>query len=41
MLKISGAEEPLAAWRRKVHIQQLAAGAGLAPRVVHADGARS
>ena len=40
VLKISGEDEPLAGWRRKLHIQELAAGAGLAPRVVHADEAR-
>jgi aminoglycoside phosphotransferase (APT) family kinase protein len=40
VLKISGEGEPLDAWRRKLHIQQLAANAGLAPRVVHVDEAR-
>ena len=40
VLKISGEGEPLAGWRHKLHIQQLAADAGLAPRVVHADEAR-
>jgi aminoglycoside phosphotransferase (APT) family kinase protein len=40
VLKIAGEGEPLAGWRRKVHIQQLAANAGLAPRVVHVDEAR-
>ncbi len=40
VLKISGEGEALAGWRRKLHIQQLAANAGLAPRVVHADEAR-
>jgi aminoglycoside phosphotransferase (APT) family kinase protein len=39
VLKISGESEPMAGWRRKLHIQQLAAGAGLAPRIVHADEA--
>jgi thiamine kinase-like enzyme len=40
VLKIAGEGEPLADWRRKRHIQQLAAGAGLAPRVIHVDEAR-
>jgi hypothetical protein len=40
VLKIAGEGEPLEGWRRKVHIQQLAANAGLAPRVVHVDEAR-
>jgi len=40
VLKIAGEGEPLAGWRRKLHIQQLAANAGLAPRVVHADEER-
>jgi aminoglycoside phosphotransferase (APT) family kinase protein len=40
VLKVSGGDEPLAGWRRKLHIQQLAANAGLAPRVIHMDEAR-
>src|SRR5215212_2586627 len=40
VLKISDEGEPLAGWRRKLHIQQLAANAGLAPRIVHVDEAR-
>jgi aminoglycoside phosphotransferase (APT) family kinase protein len=40
VLKISGEGESLAAWRRKLHIQQLAANAGLAPRVIHVDEAQ-
>jgi aminoglycoside phosphotransferase (APT) family kinase protein len=40
VLKISDEGEPLAGWRRKVHIQQLAANAGMAPRVIHVDEAR-
>jgi aminoglycoside phosphotransferase (APT) family kinase protein len=40
VLKISDEGEPLAGWRRALHIQQLAAGAGLAPRVIHVDEAR-
>ncbi len=37
VLKVSNAREPLADWRRKADIQELAASAGLAPRVVHRD----
>jgi aminoglycoside phosphotransferase (APT) family kinase protein len=40
VLKIAREGEPLAAWRRKLQLQQLAADAGLAPRVIHADEAR-
>ncbi|CAN5683842.1 hypothetical protein BH11MYX3_BH11MYX3_43280 [soil metagenome] len=40
VLKVSGEDEPLEVWRRKVQIQQLAATAGLAPRVIHADEQR-
>jgi len=40
VLKLSGEGEPLARWRSKLHIQQLAANASVAPRVVHADEAR-
>jgi len=40
VLKISPADEPVADWRRKSHIQGLAANAGLAPAVVHVDEAR-
>lgn len=40
VLKTSAEGEPLAGWHRKVHVQQLAASAGLAPRVVHVDEAR-
>jgi aminoglycoside phosphotransferase len=40
VLKIAGDGEPLAAWSRRLHIQQLAANAGLAPRVIHVDEAR-
>jgi aminoglycoside phosphotransferase len=39
-LKISSPDEPLAAWRRKAHIHQLAADASLAPRVIHMDESR-
>jgi thiamine kinase-like enzyme len=40
VLKISSEGEPLARWRQKLHIQQLAANARVAPRVIHADEAR-
>ncbi len=40
VLKIAEPTEPVEAWRRKVDIQRLAAGAGIAPRVVHADAER-
>jgi aminoglycoside phosphotransferase (APT) family kinase protein len=40
VLKVSVEGEPLAAWRSKLHIQQLAANAGLAARVVHSDEER-
>jgi len=40
LLKISAGSESLAGWRRKLHVQKLAADAGLAPPVVHADEAR-
>jgi thiamine kinase-like enzyme len=40
VLKVSGADEPLARWHSKTNIQQLAADAGLAPRIVHVDEAR-
>jgi aminoglycoside phosphotransferase (APT) family kinase protein len=40
VLKVAAADEPLDAWRRRVDIQLLAAGAGLTPRVIHVDAAR-
>ncbi|MEO8337714.1 MAG: phosphotransferase [bacterium] len=40
VLKISGSDQPLADWQHKLHSQQLAANAGLAPRVEHTDEAR-
>jgi hypothetical protein len=40
VLKVAGEGEPPDGWRRKLHIQQIAGDAGLAPRVVHADEAR-
>lgn len=40
VLKISRHDEPLGRWHQKVHIQQLAADAGLSPRVVHTDETR-
>jgi hypothetical protein len=36
-LKISGETLPLDAWRRRLHVQQLAANEGLAPSIVHVD----
>jgi aminoglycoside phosphotransferase (APT) family kinase protein len=36
-LKISGEALPLDAWRRRLHVQQLAANEGLAPSIVHVD----
>jgi aminoglycoside phosphotransferase (APT) family kinase protein len=42
VLKISGVEQSLDEWREKLQYQQLAADAGLAPRMVHVDeGCRS
>jgi aminoglycoside phosphotransferase (APT) family kinase protein len=40
VLKISGHDDPMDSWRRKVQIQQLAANAGVAPRVIHVDEPR-
>jgi aminoglycoside phosphotransferase (APT) family kinase protein len=40
VLKTSGHQETLDRWRDRLQIQRLAAGAGLAPRVVHADEER-
>lgn len=40
VLKIVGGDVSLDAWRSNLHIQQLAANAGLAPRVIHVDEAR-
>jgi thiamine kinase-like enzyme len=40
VLKISREGEPLARWPYKLYIQQLAADAGLAPRIVHVDETR-
>ncbi|WP_224372116.1 phosphotransferase [Hyalangium versicolor] len=40
VLKLSADNEPLEGWRHKLHLQQLASNAGLAPRVVHSDEAR-
>jgi aminoglycoside phosphotransferase (APT) family kinase protein len=40
VLKVSGERESPATWRRTHDIQQLAADAGLAPRIVHADESR-
>lgn len=40
VLKIAGENETEADWRRALHVQRLAADAGLAPRIVHVDEAR-
>jgi thiamine kinase-like enzyme len=40
VLKIATAEEPLAEWRRTLHIRRAAAEAGVAPAVVHVDEER-
>lgn len=40
VLKVSSEDDPLPDWRRRVHFQQLAANAGVAPRVLHVDEAR-
>lgn len=40
VLKIATASEPFADWRRRLGIQQLAADAALAPRIVHVDASR-
>jgi thiamine kinase-like enzyme len=40
VLKVAGEAENDADWRRALHIQRLAADAGLAPRIVHVDEAR-
>lgn len=40
VLKVSAANEPLTDWRRKLHIQEVAADAALAPRIVHIDESR-
>jgi aminoglycoside phosphotransferase (APT) family kinase protein len=40
VLKVTTAEEPLADWQRKCRVLALAAGAGIAPRVIHVDEAR-
>jgi len=37
VLKVSAASEPFADWRRRLRVQQLAADAALAPRIVHVD----
>jgi aminoglycoside phosphotransferase (APT) family kinase protein len=39
-LKVAGEAESDADWRRALHVQRLAADAGLAPRIVHVDEAR-
>jgi aminoglycoside phosphotransferase (APT) family kinase protein len=40
VLKVSGEDDGPGGWRRKLEIQQRAAEAGLAPRIVHVDEAR-
>jgi thiamine kinase-like enzyme len=40
VLKVAGEAENDADWRHALHIQRLAADAGLAPRIVHVDEAR-
>jgi len=40
VLKISDESEPIARWHTTLHIQQLAAEAGVAPRIIHADESR-
>lgn len=40
VLKVSAEGEPVDAWRRRLHVQRLAADAGLAPRIVHVDEER-
>lgn len=40
VLKIAGENETEADWRRALHVQRLAADAGLAPRLIHVDEAR-
>ena len=40
VLKISAASEPIEQWHRKLFIQQHAASAGVAPRLVHIDETR-
>ncbi len=37
VMKVAREGEPLAAWSRKLHIQRLAADAGVAPRIIHVD----
>jgi hypothetical protein len=40
VLKIAGEAENDTDWRRALHVQRLAADAGLAPRIIHVDEAR-
>lgn len=37
VLKVTTHDEPAATWRRTLHVQQVAAAAGIAPQVFHAD----
>jgi aminoglycoside phosphotransferase (APT) family kinase protein len=40
VLKITTGDEPISAWRTRLDVQQSAAAAGIAPRVVHIDEAQ-
>lgn len=40
VLKVSDESQPLGEWRRTLHVRELAANAGLAPRIVHVDEGR-
>lgn len=40
VLKLTGTEEPLGAWQRRLEVQRAASEAGLAPAVIHADEAQ-
>lgn len=40
VLKVAGGDVELEGWRRRLHVQQLAADAGVAPRIVHVDEGR-
>ena len=40
VLKVSDESQPVGEWRRTLHIRELAANAGLAPRIVHVDESR-
>ena len=40
VMKVARDDQPIAEWRRRLHVQQLAASAGVAPRIVHVDERR-